>query len=363
MKHIVFAFGLFCHLTLNAQNTVCLTIENNPNSNEAGLGLFTKYVNVLDCFSVYAESNISDEKVLHAAAVAAELLDNDENGFVDDNQLKTQLQLSGALIPVFSQEGSSAENLFFNQYNGEGAAAVLYNNEMDPTQTGHWGSDATVEEVIHVINAVGHTAVYPNAFSIEPGSSLMTDAMDVARGGQFLTIPNPYPSEAWYHYDDQTCDYQCMAIEYMYWSIVSWMGILNDPATCNGIANEWEPCSPALFQSTDVLMYNLITNPQYLLPQLAPDGNYCPDNSGTGVINDLEEVTLYPNYADDVIHIKGLRTNTQLILTDATGKIVHKEKANASEHAIIVSTLNAGPYILKLRTDRSQSTHKIIVRR
>ena len=166
---------------------------------------------------------------------AAELLDNDENGFVDDPALKSALQSSDALIPIFSQENSSAENQFFTQYNGEGAAAVLYNNEMDPNQTGYWGSDATVEEVIHVINAVGHTSIYPNAFSIEPNSSLMSEAMDIARGGQFITVPNQYPSSAWYHYDDQTCDYGCMAIEYMYWSIVSWMGILDDPSTCNGI--------------------------------------------------------------------------------------------------------------------------------
>ena len=280
MKFITLLAIIFFHSIAFSQNTVCLTIENNPNSNVSGLSLFTKYVNVLDCFSVYAESSISDAKVLHAAAVAAELLDNDENGFVDDLVLKTELQLRGALIPVFSQENSSAENMFFNQYNGEGAAAVLYNSEMDPSQTGHWGSDASVEEIIHVINAIGHSSVYPNAFSIEPGSSLMTEAMDVARGGQFISIPNPYPNSAWYHYDDQTCDYGCMAIEYIYWSIVSWMGILNDPNTCNGIANEWEPCSPSLFQSTDILMHALITNPQYKLPQLAPDGNYCPSNSG-----------------------------------------------------------------------------------
>ena len=248
MKIKLIILGILFQANLFAQNTVCLTIESNPNSNDPALAAFTKYVNVLDCFDVYAESTISDEKVLHAAAIAAELLDNDENETVDDPLLKSQLQSNGALIPIFSAEGSNAENTFFTLYNGNGAAAVLYNNEMDPAQPGHWGSDASVEEVMHVINAVGHTNVYPSAFSIGVGSSLMTNAMDVARGGQFLTIPNPYPSEAWYHYDDQTCDYECMAIEYMYWSIVSWMGILNDPATCNGIANEWEPCSPHFFK-------------------------------------------------------------------------------------------------------------------
>ena len=94
----------------------------------------------------------------------------------------------------------------------------------------------------------------------------------VARGGQFITMPNSYPDEAWYHYDDWTCDYECMAMEYLYWCIVSDMGILNDTQTCNGIDNEWELCSPELFESTDLAMHAIVNDPQYRLPQLAPDG-------------------------------------------------------------------------------------------
>ena len=109
--------------------------------------------------------------------------------------------------------------------------------------------------------------------------------MDVARGGQFISVPNNYPSSAWYHYDDQTCDYECMAIEYIYWAQVSNMGILDDAQTASGIANEWEPYNATLLQSMDVLMYALITDPQYKLPQLAPDGNYCPSATSVSEIN------------------------------------------------------------------------------
>ena len=262
-----------------AQNTVCFTIEPNPNTNDAALAPFTKYVDVLGCFSIYAESTIPDAKVLHAAAVAAELLDNNEDGIVDDSTIETLLTSENALMPIFSSEGSSAENTFFNNYNGDGVSAVLYKNEIDPTQTGHWGDDASVEEIMHTINHVGHTNVYPSAFSMGPNSSLMSAAMDVARGGQFMTIPNPYPTAAWYHYDDYTCDYECMMIEYMYWALVSNMGILNDAQTASGIANEWEAYNATLLQSMDTLIYVLITDAQYKLPQLAPDGNYCPTPS------------------------------------------------------------------------------------
>jgi hypothetical protein len=284
MKKILTLLFVF-PLLVSAQNTVCFTIDPNPNNNDPALAPFTKYVDVLGCFSIYAESTISDAKVLHAAAVAAELLDNNEDGIVDDPLIETQLISENALMPLFSAEGSSAENTFFNNYNGDGVSAVLYNNEIDPTQTGHWGDDATVEEIIHTINHVGHTNVYPAAFSMQANSSLMSTAMDLARGGQFMIIPNPYPASAWYHYDDNTCDYECMAIEYIYWAQVSNMGILDDPQTASGIANEWEPYNARLLQSMDTLMYALITDAQYKLPQIAPDGNYCPNPSAITEMN------------------------------------------------------------------------------
>ena len=290
IKYSAIAFLLLSIQVIRAQNTVCFDITANPNANSTAFSSFTKYIHVLDCFSIYAESSIPDEKVLHVASVAAELLDNDEDGAVDDPLLKTELASNNALIPIFAYDGSPAMDNFFDHYDGEGAAAVLWRNEIDPNNPGYWGADATVEEVVHVINAIGHTNIYPSAFSVEPNSSLLTTAMDVARGGQFIQHPNNYPPEAWYHYDDYTCDYECMAIEYLYWCIVTNMGILADAATCMGIANEWEPCTPALFEQTDTLMYSLITDSIYLIPQLAPDGNYCP--ASTNVVTNNK---LYPN--------------------------------------------------------------------
>jgi len=108
-----------------AQNTVCFTIDSNPNFGDQALAPFTKYVDVLGCFSIYAESTISDEKVLHAAAVAAELLDNNEDGIVDDPLIEAQLISENALMPLFFQDGNSAMNTFANNYNGDGVSAVL----------------------------------------------------------------------------------------------------------------------------------------------------------------------------------------------------------------------------------------------
>ena len=284
-------FLLLLPFILSGQNEVCFDIESNPYPNHPALNGFTKYVHVLDCIHIYAQSTISDEKVLHAAAVAAELLDNDEDGIVDDPLVEAALRDSDALMPIFTNEWSPIMDDVEDYYDGC-LGAALFRNEINPSQPGHWGDDASVEEILHTINNCGQLPIYPAVFGLAPNSSLMSDAMDIARGGQFINIPNQYPEEAWYHYDDWTCDYECMAMEYLYWCIVSDMGILDDPQTCNGIDNEWELCTPELFESTDIAMHAIVNNPDYKLPQLAPDGNYCPQTGIYGDLNDDELVNV-----------------------------------------------------------------------
>lgn len=349
----------------SAQNTVCFSIGPNPNPNDTALAAFTKYVRVLDCFEIYAEAIISDAKVLHAAAVAAELLDNDEDGQVDDALLKTQLANSTALMPIFLSEGSPAENAFFNYYNGNGVAAVLYNNEIDPSQPGHWGADASVEEILHTINYVGHSNIYPSAFDILPNSSLLTAAMDVARGGQFLTPPwNNYPPSAWYHYNDNTCDYGCMAVEYIYWAIVTNMGILDDPQTAAGIADEWEPYSPALLQSTDTLVYQLITDPQYKIPQLAPDGNYCPTSTSLPHPSEsLDQAILFPNPAQDMLSVRlpSQITSVSLRVWDLAGReVLSQDFAGVKIAQVDISELPGNAYVLSLSSGDQSAYFKFL---
>ena len=342
----IFIISLFflCSLLGLAQNNVCFEIEANPYPNDAALSGFTKYVNVYG-FEVFGENGVSDAQVLHAAAVSAELLDNDEDGVVDDQPLHTQLTGSGALMPIFNDEGSPMENTFFDNYSGLGVSAVLYATEIDPTQTGIWGYDASVEEILHTINHVGHSEIHPAIFGFDPNSSEMTAAMDVARGGHWLSIPNPYPAQAWYHYDDQTCDYGCMAIEYIYWCIVSNMGILNDPLTCSGIANEWEPCSPTMFQNTDVAMYNLITNPMYKIPQNAPDGNYCPAETGVS-LNENQVISAYPIPVQDVLKVE-LRTTQLIRITNLEGRILERFSGTVGLNLFDLSGLKKGVYVLQ----------------
>ncbi len=348
MKLHTLLLAVLIATNLISQNNVCFTIEENPNSSDPSLEVFSKYVDVYGC-GIYAESTVSDDKVLHAAAIWAELLDNNEDGVIDDLALHTELLSNEAIMPIFESDENAAMISFMDNYDGNGVAAVLWQSEIDPSQPGHWGDDATVEEILHTINAVGHVNVYPSAFDLSPNSSEMSAAMDAARGGQFLTVPAVYPEVAWYHYDDETCDYECMAIEYMYWSIVSLMGILDDTSTCNGISNEWEPCSPSLFESTDVLMYNLITDVAYKLPTEAPDGNYCPTGAGVSDIHNLPSFTISPNPTSEILTIKrNVNTPGFLRVCNGMGQEVLVMKVETMEFQFDTNKLASGTYSINL---------------
>jgi hypothetical protein len=48
--------------------------------------------------------------------------------------------------------------------------------------------------------------------------------MDIARSANFATIPNQFPANAWYTNDDQTCEYDFMLTEHIYWAMSSILG-------------------------------------------------------------------------------------------------------------------------------------------
>jgi len=379
MKNLlIFISIVFIPISLFSQNDVCFELEENPYPNHPAFGIFSKYVNVLGCIHIYAESNISDEKVLHVASVAAELLDNNEDGTVDDLLIEASLTELNTIMPVFQSENGNSIDTFFDNLGDDGCTgAVLFRNEIDPNQPGHWGSDATVEEVLHTINSCGHVEVYPSLYALEPNSSYLTGAMDIARGGQFITMPNSYPDEAWYHYDDWTCEYDCMAMEYLYWCIVTYMGILSDAQTCAGISNEWEPCTPELFESTDTLMFNLVNDTENMLPQLAPDGNYCPANVGIGKNTKPASFPILYNYPNPFNPVTHLRYNlpedalVNITIYDMMGRQVStlvSSQQTAGFKSVLWNATNdkgspvsAGLYLYTIQARQFRQTKKMVL--
>lgn len=215
-----------------------------------------------------------DEVMIHAANVMAEYLDNNEDGIADNFAVVDHLKSKGAtLLMAATQE--EIESLFEKLPESD-AYQDLYASEVivgDSEKITNGEFDASIEEVLHLISHVGYAGVYPSVFG-ESAGSVLGDAMDVARGGQFETIPASYPAGAWYTYDDATCDYSCMATEYFYWSLTSILGAQDGAGRLESINQEWKLNTRERVQQKDTLVYDLLTDTQYKLPTKLPDGEY-----------------------------------------------------------------------------------------
>ena len=241
---------------------------------------FDRFVNVFGVV-VVATPRTEEGKIVHAANVLAQYLDNDEDGRVDDPDLHEALLEEGAHLVMFDTE-NEAERLMrrvpFERMERAGfhMGQGLYGEETLPKGPPHVKRagrfDASLEEVLHLVSN-GYGIVYPDQLGYEPGTQL-TNAMDTARGGHFPRVPRRYPDEAWYHYDDRTCDYQCMAAEYLYWAITTLHGAQDYPGRAREIATEWETPTPELLRQRDTAVVELLEDPAFRLPSRMPDGTY-----------------------------------------------------------------------------------------
>lgn len=258
----------------NSTPTAEINPGNDPNftivaNTDAGFSSFNRKVVVFG-IDIYAVPGVEDAKLLHASNVMAQYLDNDEDGVVDNQLVLDKMLENKAYMVMWASE---------NDLNIDPPAGRegqdLGNDETNPNyvssgKTGRF--DASLEEVLHIINNAGHSYAYPEAFGQNEGSAL-ANAMDVARGGKFMSIPTTYPENAWYTYDDQTCDYaSCQTIEYLYWALTSMLGAQD--TRLNDIGHEWKLNTKNKVQNTDTAIYKLLTNPTYKMPTVLPDGTY-----------------------------------------------------------------------------------------
>ena len=235
--------------------------------------VFDKKVEVFGVM-IYGTPNTGMEKVKHAATVMAEYLDNNEDGIVDNPKVVEVLSQRKATLIMFRDEDEQDELFEWNEnLNNNYELQNLFHHETHPDGVSNEVFDATLEEVHHLILFGGYAHAYPDAFGFQNGT-LVALAMDIARGGHFEKIPNPYPASAWYSYDDETCDYGCMIIEYLYWAHTSLLGAQDYPWRLEEIEHEWKLNSADKLRSTDTAIYELLRNPQYELASILPDGVY-----------------------------------------------------------------------------------------
>ena len=229
---------------------------------------FTKKVLVFEV-PIYATNTTGDDKLMHAAGVLAQYIDNDEDGKPDNPKiLEAMLEAKGAIVMTKTQ-GEGRRVPRGSRPRGQG----LYDEETRPNAKAEGVFDTALEEILHMVSDHGWGGAYPSVFGRVPGTDI-ANSMDLARGGQFQEIPDEYPARAWYSYDDETCDYDCMTSEYIYWAFTSFIGAQDIPGRLEQIGNEWRLNTRELLKEKDRAVFAILSRPEYRFPTVAPDGNY-----------------------------------------------------------------------------------------
>ncbi len=231
---------------------------------------FRKYANVFGVH-VFATARTPDSKVLHAAAILAEYLDNDEDG-KPDNPLVVKTLVGRDAFLMMTATDRGLDRIDPEEWMDAGFHAGQFQHA-EETNPGRGRFDASLEEVLHLITQHGYGNAYPEVFGDRKGTEL-AKCLDKARGGHFTRVPRRYPRGAWFTYDDRSCDYGCQTQEYIYWALTSLLGAQQAPERCRDISDEWRLCTPKALKRGDPGIYALLKNPKYRFPKVLPDGTY-----------------------------------------------------------------------------------------
>ena len=259
---------------------------------------------------IFALEGVTDRDLKLVANVLAQWIDNDENGTPDNPDVLAEIvrQKSRMILGVtFDQIGPWHEK---SQKMLKHIHAPTYG--LDVTTINHnWYSlplseysqshyltegllppDAATEETFHLITDIGYANVYPSSFwhgevgdnpsatlrahiakrgEGQKNASLLTVAMDNARGGYFKHMPKQYPDNAWYTRSDD-CGYKCFVGEYIHWGIITLVGY--NKKREDGIHNQWQITNARSLRNRDTALYELLTSTEYKFPKTAPDGSY-----------------------------------------------------------------------------------------
>ena len=231
------------------------------------------------------------------ANITAELLDNDENGTVDNVDVVNKLVSLSTAVTMYKTDSEDYDTSpivaagWLDKYGlGLGADETVVNYADGSSH------DASVEEIFHMISQHGYSVVYPTVFGeSNTSTSTMAQAMDVARGSttpqRCATTPctwsynntdcstagsvdNASNDKAWYFYDDSSADYATMQTEYIYWSLSSKFGMHDSTAGLTKSSTEWCPNTKAKLLAQDPTIYNLLDNSTYAFPTVMPNASY-----------------------------------------------------------------------------------------
>jgi uncharacterized delta-60 repeat protein len=129
-----------------------------------------------------------------------------------------------------------------------------------------------------------------------------------------------------------------------------------------------EGVSSAAFQSADQLIacgQFIDTQGNYFTVDLA---RYWLNNESLAVYNSINaqlntitgNVSIYPNPAQNILHVEGLSANAKLTVVDFNGNIKSQAVANASSYNLNIASLYAGNYLLKIEMNGEVVTKQFV---
>ncbi len=276
LKFLILLLFIFASCHDNYQNCIDLDYGSEyikiRGVEESDKNYFKYFCKTTEVFGIkiYATENVANDKIFHAASVLAQYLDNDEDGVVDNQLVLNELVEKKVWLLMVENESELDAAIRIPPM---GKPFQDLHDEEVTLINGSPRFDASLEEVLHLITQHGYAEVYPNIFG-ENKDSEIAKAMDMARGGYFKNVPNSYPSNAWYTYDDKTCDYSCQITEYTYWALTSILGGQNYPGRLDEIKQEWRLNTKEKVKNSDPIVFSLMIDPQFSLPTNIPDGKY-----------------------------------------------------------------------------------------
>lgn len=276
--------------------------DSSSNKVTTALAKSANYAKGLTVFGInlLATTDVPDAKLLHAANITAELIDNNEDGTVDNLcvlfkvvELSSYVSMHSKDSPTVEIDSDPLDSAGVVDSAGNSPSVGLGHEETRVNYVDNESHDASIEEIFHLITQRGYSSAYPTVFEeSNTSTSTLAQAMDVARGSSTpqrcaeepctwtynnTTCPDNgsvASGKAWYFYSDSTADYATQMTEYIYWSVSSYVGMHDSTAGKTKADSEWCPNTKAELLAQDPTIYNLIDNSTYAFPTTLPNASY-----------------------------------------------------------------------------------------
>ena len=218
--------------------------------------MFDKSALVFDTVLICGTSGVPAEKLSYAANVAAQWLDNDEDGQPDEARLIEAMKPNNPVV-IMSANGFSGAA--FPQIMSQLRDSRL--QDLSAAETNPEGDrrDASQEEIHHVIMNSGWQELAPDIFSEKANSN-----SKLYKAWKFAN------DNAHYAYDDPTCDDSCKVTEFVYLATAAYLGSDADLES-----DEMRLKTREALQTTIPEVIEIFESEDYVYPILKwPDGNY-----------------------------------------------------------------------------------------